>query len=358
MNLNPGKAAPPAPQVSVVLPAYNAAAHVEEAVRSVLAQTMSDFELIVIDDGSTDTTLDILRRLQEVDARIRIISRPNRGLVASLNEGIAAARGTWIARMDADDICRPERLERQLQWLMRSGADICGSAIRMFGAQGEGVVIAHPVSHEAVGVALLFGTAFAHPTVVMRAAKARELAYDPALEKCEDYDLWERAAAVGWRFTNVPEVLLDYRVHAQQISVASRERQQTLAQNVRRRAWSRVADSWQLAGEDVNSVLSLRGDCAKDVDLARVRTALERVLGQLDGEALEVARGHITRLYFRAAVQGPRAWRDWVFLMRLRGRRVPSKSSFALLGVSALRLSAQGRIYGWLQRRWSPAGNL
>src|SRR3712207_3488429 len=103
------------PAVSIVLPVYNAAAYVAEAVRSVLAQTLGDFELILINDGSTDGSRDVLATFH--DHRVRLIDQPNQGLVATLNRGVREARGQWIARMDADDISLPGRFAAQLDYL-------------------------------------------------------------------------------------------------------------------------------------------------------------------------------------------------------------------------------------------------
>lgn len=105
------------PKVSVVMSVYNREKYIVEAVESILCQTFRDFEFIILDDGSTDNTLAILREYQSNDNRIRLISCEHRGIVDTLNEGIDLACGEWIARMDSDDIARPRRFERQLQWL-------------------------------------------------------------------------------------------------------------------------------------------------------------------------------------------------------------------------------------------------
>ena len=164
----------PAPLISVVLPVFNAQLYVGEAVRSILAQTFVDFELIIINDGSTDGTLPILQSFILRDARVRLISRENLGLVATLNEGIQIARGIWIARMDADDIAEPIRFERQLEWLKQTDADICGSWIKYFGTSDRRV-LQHPESDEAIKAEMLFGSPFAHSTVMMKTALVSQL---------------------------------------------------------------------------------------------------------------------------------------------------------------------------------------
>lgn len=184
------------PLISVVLPVYNAGEFMREAVHSILAQTCSDFELIALNDGSTDGSQKILEDFRKLDPRIRLISRENRGLAETLNEGIDLARGKWIARMDADDIALPQRFARQLQWLEETGADICGSWIKLFGTP-DGRILKHAQTDEAVKMELLFGAPFAHPSVMMKRDAARQLGYDKSWEKCEDYDLWERRRARG-----------------------------------------------------------------------------------------------------------------------------------------------------------------
>ena len=106
-----------APAVSVIMPVFNGRRYLAKAIASVLAQTFADFELIVVDDGSTDRTPEILARFAENDARIRIVSRPNTGIVGALNDAIAVARGEFLARMDADDLCEPERFAKQVEYL-------------------------------------------------------------------------------------------------------------------------------------------------------------------------------------------------------------------------------------------------
>lgn len=204
------------PRISIVLPCYNAAAHLQETLDSLSMQTLRDFECIAIDDGSTDATRAILEAHAAIDPRFKVISRENRGLIATLNEGIAAAQCEWIARMDADDIAHPARLEKQLAHIEQTGADVCGSWIRFFGdRQGEWRM---PVEDSAIRVYLMFNSPLAHPTVLARTSLMSAHPYDPANQHAEDYGLWCTLAQAGAKFANVPEVLLDYRTHAGQIT--------------------------------------------------------------------------------------------------------------------------------------------
>ncbi|MBB5191543.1 hypothetical protein HNQ50_002273 [Silvimonas terrae] len=219
------------PLISIVLPCYNSAAFLQETLDSLSAQTLADFECIAIDDGSADTTLAILRAHATRDPRFQIISRENRGLIATLNEGIAAARGAWLARMDADDLAEPQRLQIQLDTLTATGADVCGTWVTFFGERSG--VWQTPLDDTAIKLQLLFNVAFAHPSVMARTGLLRQVPYDAAATHAEDYALWCALAARGARFVNVPQALLRYRCHAGQITQTKRDALRHTAQGIR-----------------------------------------------------------------------------------------------------------------------------
>ncbi|KAF0814545.1 putative glycosyltransferase EpsE [Andreprevotia sp. IGB-42] len=220
-----------APLVSIILPCYNSADFLAATLASLSAQTESDFECIAIDDGSSDRTLQLLNAHAATDARFSVISRANRGLIATLNEGIAAARGTWIARMDADDIAHPQRLQKQLAALAQAGADVCGVGVRFIG--GRTGLWLPPTGDAALKAALLFNPPFAHPGVMARASLFKHHGYDAAAPHAEDYALWCAFACAGARFTAVAEALLDYRIHAGQITQTRRDELAATARAVR-----------------------------------------------------------------------------------------------------------------------------
>jgi glycosyltransferase involved in cell wall biosynthesis len=338
-----------APLVSVAMPVYNGERYLAEAIDSVLAQTMADFELIVIDDGSTDGSLRILRDYERRDARIRLIARENRNLVATLNDIIDVARGEWIARMDQDDIALPRRFERQLNWLELTGADVCGSWIKFFGT-ADRRVLTHPQTDEAVKMELLFGAPFAHPSVMMKTERVKALRYDKAWEKCEDYDLWERAARAGWKMTNVPEVLLLYRQHATQISARAFAHQQALTQKIRHRYWHYVSGPMGLNGDWIDEVLKLREASPAKANMDYVDAALAELLRRCEGEARATVFGHVTRLYLRAAADYPGVVARWGRLNREfgEGYAVATKLKLWLLGV--LRIDPRGPLFQRLKR--------
>lgn len=212
------------PIISVVMSVYNGQQFLDSAVESIINQTFTDFEFIIVNDGSTDGSFAILKEYAQRDCRIRLISRENRGLTASLNEGIANARGEWIARMDADDISLPDRFAKQLAWLQKTGADICGGWVKLTGTWFHRVWRYHG-SSDAIRLKLLFGSAFAHPTVMLRSSVAKLNPYSEKANYVEDYELWTRLAQLGVKMTNYPGVVLRYRIHPGQVT-SIRQKQQ------------------------------------------------------------------------------------------------------------------------------------
>jgi glycosyltransferase involved in cell wall biosynthesis len=197
----------------------NAAATLPACLDSLRAQTLADFELIAVDDGSSDASGDLLARAAGADPRIRVLAG-GRGLVASLNEAAALARGALLARMDADDVAHPERLVRQAAALEAAPAvDILGCRVAVMDDgtrdnEGMRAYVAWSntlVTHDAIAADMLVESPLVHPSVTMRASVLRALHGYRAFDGPEDYDLWLRALAAGHRFAKVPEVLLDWR---------------------------------------------------------------------------------------------------------------------------------------------------
>lgn len=293
------------PAVSVLLPVHNGERYLREALDSILAQTFRDFELIALDDGSTDGTLALLREYAARDSRIRIVSRQQRGLVATLNEGIDLARGEWLARMDADDIALPHRIELQLAQLKKTGADFCGGAVQCFGDWPA--VWRYPVSHEACVAHMLFDVPFAHPAVIGRRTAFARLRYAQGFARAQDYDFWQRAWAAGYRFTNVSEIVLRYRVHAGQVSSRHRDRQRQGADIVRRRHWQALLPS--MPSQEIERIVDAmshgRGKTAWLVP------ALRELLSRYSGEALRALLSGGFRAFCKLAGDDPQAARSW-----------------------------------------------
>lgn len=209
---------PNSPRISCVLAVSNGETYLPESIQSIQAQTFHDWELIVVDDGSTDRTPQILDHFQRADARIRVYRRSRQGLVASLNQGIMAASGEYIARMDADDVSMPERFAMQLEHMDRHhDIGVCGSWIETFGMESCDVV-EYPVDDSTIRCQLLFSSSLAHPATMFRRSLIlnHHLFYDERAVHAEDYDLWVRASQ-HTRFANVQAILLRYRIHPRQI---------------------------------------------------------------------------------------------------------------------------------------------
>lgn len=337
------------PLISVVLPVYNGEEYLAEAIDSILAQTVTDLELIMIDDGSTDCSLQILREYEQRDARIRVIARENRGLATTLNDSMDIARGEWTARMDQDDIALPHRFERQLAWLEETGADISGSWVRRFGSSDKRVVRLRRTD-EAIKMEMLFCSPFAHPAVMVRTALIRQLRYDKTWEKAEDYDLWERAVEAGWKMTNVPEVLLLYRVHAAQISTRTADRQQQLVQDIRRRYWEFVSHSTRLNRKSIAETLKIFGSSLSEVDMDVVDASFTGLLRHSHGEARDVIFDHATRLYFRVAAGCPDIVSRWGKLNREFGEGWGAATKFKLWVFRFLRIRTDSDLFRQLKR--------
>lgn len=216
-----------APRVAFVLPVFNAERFVADAVKSILGQTFSDFELVIIDDGSNDRSLDVIRSFG--DRRIRLIENgANLGLIRSLNRGIECAGAPLIARMDADDLADPQRLERQVTYLDRHAAVVgLSGSMQIIDEVGRpGQIVAVPTDDARIRDWLRRGeNPLHHPaSTFRRAAFVAAGRYRGVFAHAEDFDLWLRLAEHG-ELANLPDVVLRHRVHAGQVSFLHIEQQ-------------------------------------------------------------------------------------------------------------------------------------
>lgn len=206
------------PRITVVMPVHNGEDFIFEAVKSVLAQTCATFVLLVVDDGSQDRTGEILAGFD--DPRLRVLDLPGHpGLVAALNHGLAQADTEYIARMDADDVCRPDRFERQVAFLdAQPHVALCGTWSREVGSR-FGPARRPPCDPEALRARMLFGGAVAHSSMMYRSdfIRRNRLGYSGEYPHAEDYDFASRAAEMA-SIANLPEVLMHHRVHPGQVS--------------------------------------------------------------------------------------------------------------------------------------------
>jgi glycosyltransferase involved in cell wall biosynthesis len=229
-------------KVSVLMTVYNAERYLNAAVESVLTQTFENFELLALDDGSTDESLKILKEYQRKDARVRVLERAHRGIGLSRNDLVKEARGFYLAVMDADDISLPDRLETQVKFLDSSdGHVVVGGWVEQINTLGQPIgIIRPPLNHKEIDEAHLRGRCSIWHSAAMIQAKALSNVggYDHHFAPTEDLDLWLRLAEIG-KVANVPQVVMQYRVHAGGISENERDQQLRLAQFACETAWAR-----------------------------------------------------------------------------------------------------------------------
>lgn len=283
--------APPAldqgPRASVVLPVFNGERFIASAVQSILAQTMADLECIVVDDGSQDGTADILSRIHDQRLRVERHQR-NSGLVRSLNHGVSLARSSHVARMDADDVAYPARLERQLSYLAaHPGTGLVGSGVEFISDAGEPIAPRTMVDDDLLlRWRLLFWNHFIHPSMVFRREWFEAVGgYRPEAYPAEDYDLWLRMAELG-EIGNVVEPLVQKRTATGSLTDTRAPDQMAAAARSRQEALS------SLLGEDVDLSVVISLDAARfatcaelDAALGLVRRAARAMARRVDASA-------------------------------------------------------------------------
>ena len=272
--------------VSVVLPVRNGEPFLREALESMVRQTHAELEIVVVDDGSTDGTEETLAAFR--DERLRVVRQAPDGLVAALRRGVAETRAALVARMDADDVAEPTRIERQVELLdRRPEVGMAATWVAVIDERGNELrreVL--PTDHRDLSRRLLLRNPFQHGSVLLR-RDALEAAggYRDDYGANEDYDLWRRLA-VAWELACVPEVLYRYRVHASAVT---------------RRDVERVAARERLRGE------LWRGFDARDYDVrgtvARARAAQPDVRRGLEADQRALAREAFRRRRVRIAAK-------------------------------------------------------
>lgn len=331
------------PEVTVLMSVHNGAATLKEAVESILAQTFADFEFLIIDDASTDESAQILEGYD--DPRMRVLrNEHNLGLTASLNRGLVEAEGTFIARMDADDVSRPGRLAKQVTFL-KSNPEVgmVGSWVQTIGERRE--VWRYPTRHEDIWAEMLFNAVHVHSTVMLRSKVLNEhnLRYDERLLRAQDYDLWARLGRLT-RLANLPEVLVDYRLHAGQVGARHEGDQQAAASGIRRR----LLEHMGLALEDddmaLHNEISAGNGTGSIEYLARARAWLELIreanedAHTYQAEALDRALGRRwARLCRGVTSLGPVAWQTF------RASTLSRASGLSAMQLLKFRLACQWR---------------
>lgn len=205
------------PLISVIMPVYNGEKYIRETIDSVLGQTCRNFEFIIVNDGSTDSTPQIIDSY--ADPRIVLIDqKSNQGVSNARNLGTQFSRGGFIAFCDADDVYSAERLSAQLDFLTKNpNVDVCGSYFTVF-ENGQEILIEHPTTDQTIKEYFFTGNCIGQPSVMGKSEVFRDYPYNPALQASEDYDLWARMAVGGIIFANIPLPLVKYRLHPAQAS--------------------------------------------------------------------------------------------------------------------------------------------
>lgn len=231
------------PRVSVLMPVYNGQRHLRVAVESMLNQTFTDFECIIIDDGSTDSTWEILSDYATWDQRIRLVrNAQNMGVTGSLNKGLELARGEYIARQDADDVSLPERFARQVQHLdSHPQLGLVGTWSQLIDEDGQVLEqVMPPTASGVIRWTLLFGNCFVHASIMLRQAVLKKIGpYDAHKPHAEDYDLWSRMSYTI-PLANLPEVLVQKRLSAGRVSSRHLQAQEETAIQIMHTAISRL----------------------------------------------------------------------------------------------------------------------
>lgn len=314
------------PRVSVILPLFNAAAYVEKAVESILRQTFDSFELLVVDDHSTDDGPDKCRGFR--DSRLRVIPNEGpKGVARAFNAGLQHARGSLIARMDADDVSFPNRFELQVEYLDKNpNVHVLGTGIEIVDASGKvrKDPSIRPLSPNHVRWSLLFYCSVAFPTVMARRDVLAELGgCDSTASPADDYDLWLRASRAGFVIANLKEILLRYRINPTGLSHAPSSPMDSIALGL---AASRLGELLHADVEEIRGPLELVRNphlITRNNNLAlRVRAAaslIQRTValmqgGEIKADELRAIRGHArqmtSRLHVHALKNRPRLLLD------------------------------------------------
>ena len=300
------------------MPVYDGQSYLREAVESILNQTFTDFELILIDDGSTDSTGEMLGEYATRDARILLTrNQKNIGLTRSLNQGIAISRGEYIARMDADDVSRTDRLSRQLQFLeVHPEVGVLGCGFQLMDDSGKvppkiGKV---PTEHAVIKWHLCFENPIVHPTVMMRRDVVKRAGgYDEEMVTSQDYDLWQRLSGVT-QLSNLPDGLLCLRKHERNVSACHPESQFRTGVEISQRMMSETLGHEVPMGQ-VRLVWRREYDSFKDSqEIARLICELCRASIADSGRSKEdqraIRQNAVRRLLrlFRPRTYGLQAW--------------------------------------------------
>lgn len=296
------------PLISVIMPVWNGQTHLREAIDSILNQTFQEFEFLILDDGSTDSTSKILAEYADKDSRIRIIRLDHEGIVVALNHGVREARAHWIARMDCDDIAHPERLELQLKALEKCPSSIlCYTDVNIFGEaanlQGTRRL---PEGEALLKTYLCYSPPFVHPTVVFsKRAFDAVGGYLQEERHAEDFGLWGRLISHG-KFIGIRKPLLNFRLHLESISKQKADTQRQVANHISALHCRKFLNASE---SDAHAIISiLRGHEGK-TGLGHWLWFGRRFLTRLQGQSLELWAWFLVQAIRRSTRSSPKTGR-------------------------------------------------
>lgn len=336
--------------VSVVLPVFNGQRWLAPAIESICRQTHPISEVLVVDDGSSDESLAIASNLSRKYRFIKVLrNERNAGIVESLNRGIEAATGTYIARMDADDICRPDRIARQLQFVTETGCDFCGSWFVEFG-RGPSRTVRWPASEEAVRTSMMFQNSFCHPTMLVHRSVFERFRYRKEYSLAEDYDLFGRALS-HFRGANVPHPLLKYRRHPAQATYAKRDAMERVTERIRIEYLSARGVATSQEQKRVHNLIRAPESIRSLEDLESIEAWLATLLSVFPhAEARQVIASQWIRACIRAAPLGLAMLRSYRSSSLTTQSGAGASVFIDLLVLAILRLDYSAKAFSLLRR--------
>ena len=296
------------PEISLIMSVYNGEDYLSEAIESVLNQTFKNFELIVINDCSTDKTEEILKKYAESDERVKVYTNEvNLRLPSSLNKAMSYACGKYIARMDADDICLPERLEKQFEF-MENNPEVALSSCR-FMTLKNGVVASGGCGgkndRESVKALLLVTNPILHPGIIAKADVIKALGYDKNFTCTEDMELWTRFVMEGYDVCIMPEYLMIYRLHDKQITETTLAKQHKEVVSVQKKYYSKFLEAMDCEKENfyISGIYFRENtDITKFCEFYRWMKKVNRKCGKIEKDALNYAMFEILAEYKRSGI--------------------------------------------------------
>jgi glycosyltransferase involved in cell wall biosynthesis len=319
------------PVVSVVVPTYNASRWLGQTLTSLYAQTLDDFEILLIDDASTDDLKNVLE--QYFDPRLKVIRlSDNVGVSAARNKGIELALGRYIAFCDADDLCQPMRFQKQVEYLENHpDIDLCGSVFTCFDTS-DGETVFNPANDADIRKALMIGNCFGLSTMMIRAPLLKSYCFNSNLKLAEDYELWTRLLSSGACAVNIQESLVRYRLHANQASKQKSLQLDQITRLVRARYCA-----WQLKDDTFWDAIFTQNTLTLEEFLAAANKVGEHVANASTVSAQDF-RFLLAYLYEKLPSHGLKSWRCWLRIQQMLSLRLDRsyRLNTALLAVLPL----------------------